>query len=88
MSNASNINVNERQPEPCVMADYISRVELAKQLQVTHRTLELWAHRRKGPRPVLIGRRSFYHVRDVAQWLDAQHKAATQVEPRSRRVAG
>lgn len=76
----SNINA------PVVMGDYIDRPNLARQLGITHRTLELWAHRRKGPRPVLIGRKSFYHVEDVAQWLEAQRRAADP-EPRKRRAA-
>ena len=85
MENAQNAKANET---PFVMADYIDRPSFANQLGIKKRTLELWAHQRKGPRPILIGGRSFYHVDDVQEWLDAQRKAAMQNEPRSRRVAG
>ncbi|QOY63569.1 helix-turn-helix domain-containing protein [Lysobacter sp. H21R4] len=72
-------------PRP-VMEDYLTRQELADQMGLTFRTLELWAHRRKGPPVIIIGRRAHYHRDDIAAWLEEQRKPS-KATPRTRRVS-
>ena len=55
-----------------ILADYITRAELAKQLRVTTRTLDKWSWLRQGPRKIKIGSRCYYHRQDVLDWLNSQ----------------
>jgi len=43
--------------------------QLAKQLNVTTRTLQRWELQRTGPIRVVIGRQVFYRVTTVEAWL-------------------
>lgn len=81
---------NETQPQAYaprpIMGDYLSRQELADELGLTFRTLELWAHGRKGPPVVIIGRKAHYHRDDIAAWLEAQ-RTPRKTAPRARRAS-
>jgi len=60
---------------PTILADYITREQLAKELKVTTRTLDKWAWLRSGPKKIKIGARCYYKRQDVLAWLDAQGDA-------------
>jgi hypothetical protein len=64
-----------------VLADYLSRAELATQLGKTERTLARWAELRVGPPITNIGRQPRYQIDSVRAWLKAQERPM----PRSRR---
>lgn len=61
-----------------LLSDYITREQLAKELNLTPRTLDKWAWQRRGPAKVKIGNRCYYKRSAVAEWLESQasHKEA------------
>ncbi|WP_201312900.1 helix-turn-helix domain-containing protein [Dyella sp. EPa41] len=65
-------------PSVPVLADYVSREELAKELKVTTRTLDKWAWLRNGPVKIKIGSRCYYHRADVNAWIEAQRHRAQE----------
>lgn len=54
-----------------LMADYLSRDQLAKELRISVRTLNKWAVLRCGPPKVRIGSRCFYRRDAVRAWIEA-----------------
>lgn len=54
-----------------LLADYLTREQLAEELKVTTRTLDKWEWLRCGPRKVKIGARVYYKRSDVAAWIEA-----------------
>ncbi len=57
-----------------VLAEYISRDELAHQLDSCPRTLDRWDSLKIGPPRTIIGRRVLYRRQAVAEWLRAQEE--------------
>jgi excisionase family DNA binding protein len=49
-----------------------TRTEVAEYLGVPTATVNMWAHRGKGPKYVRIGRHARYRWADVEAWLDQQ----------------
>ena len=39
---------------------------------ISYRTAEIWAHQGKGPKVTRIGKRAFYHVDDIAAFVESQ----------------
>lgn len=86
---------NEIQPEPPIdtstpetnlLNGWMSRAELAEELGVCVDTLMRWERRRYGPKCVKAGRKALYKRSTVLAWLDAQEKAAPEIEaPRGKR---
>jgi excisionase family DNA binding protein len=52
----------------------VSRQEVADFLGIPAATLTQWAHNRKGPKYVRIGRHARYAWADVRQWLAEQEQ--------------
>lgn len=73
-------------PLKTALRDFVWRAQLAEELGVTVRTLELWAHKRKGPPVTIVGGRACYHREDVATWLDSLRNRDDRA-PRRRKVA-
>jgi len=65
-----------------ILADWISRNELARELGITTDTLGRWAAQRKGPAYVKAGRKIFYRRDVVRAWL--QSKEVQPVKPARR----
>jgi len=65
-----------------ILADWISRNELARELGITTDTLGRWAAQRKGPAYVKAGRKIFYRRDVVRAWL--QSKEVRPVKPARR----
>ena len=63
-----------------VLAEYISRDELAEELDRCPRTLDRWDSLKIGPPRTIIGRRVLYRRQAVAEWLRSQEEPP----PRSR----
>jgi hypothetical protein len=54
-----------------ILDGYLDRVECAKQLDVTVRTLERWESLREGPPITKIGRKSVYSIASLRKWLES-----------------
>lgn len=64
------------QDEPLnLLADWISREQLARELGLTCDTLSRWEARQIGPSCTRIGRKVFYRRDTVRAWLLAQEAA-------------
>lgn len=57
-----------------ILSDYLSRDDLARQLNRTIRTLERWESLRIGPPITRIGKTPMYHVESVREWLRNQEQ--------------
>ena len=57
-----------------VLAEYMTRDELAKQLDRCARTLDRWSSLNLGPPRTILGRRVLYRRQAVAEWLRAQEE--------------
>ena len=67
-----------------ILADWISRRDLACELGLTEDTLRRWEDRRIGPVCVRAGRRVYYRRTTVQDWLVAQ-EVAKQARGRGHR---
>lgn len=70
------------QPPPSerVLAGLIGEAALADQLNVSIRSLREWRRQRKGPASTLLGRRIYYRITTVQDWLLARERKS----PRER----
>ncbi|MCE8514897.1 MULTISPECIES: AlpA family transcriptional regulator [Ruegeria] len=69
---------------PDLLADWISREQLARALSLTTDTLSRWEARRKGPPCTRIGRKVFYRRAAVQDWIRAQEQAHPVRKSRGR----
>ena len=68
-----------------VLAGWISRNELARELGITTDTLGRWAAQRKGPAYVKAGRKIFYRRDVVRAWLQSEEVQPVKPARRGRR---
>jgi hypothetical protein len=61
-----------------VLADYVTREQLARELRVTTKTLDRWSWLSHGPVKIKVGSRVYYHRADVRAWLDSQRLRAQE----------
>lgn len=59
---------------PDVLAGFLTREELARQIGRTTRTLERWESARTGPPITRIGKTPLYNFESVRAWLAAQEQ--------------
>lgn len=57
-----------------ILDNLLTRQEFCEQYGFNYRTVEGWAHRGEGPRCTRLGGRVYYHVDDIAEWVEAQRK--------------
>ncbi|MBW6496065.1 MAG: helix-turn-helix domain-containing protein [Burkholderiaceae bacterium] len=75
----------EATPEPLdLLADWISREQLAQALGLKSDTLARWEARREGPPCTRLGRKTFYRRASVQAWLCAQEQAHPVRKSRGR----
>jgi len=67
-----------------LLADWISREELARALRLKSDTLARWEARREGPPCTRIGRKTFYRRAAILEWIRAQEQAQPVRKPRGR----
>ena len=67
------------QSDPAVLAGFLRRDELAKQLGLSPRTIDRWHALREGPPRVNVGRTILYNVQSVREWLQSKERIATPV---------
>lgn len=60
------------QVAPLVKLDYLEPAELARELDVSERTIHRWHVLRIGPPRVAIGRKILYRRASVIEWLESQ----------------
>lgn len=61
-----------RDPTRTLLGGWISRTDLAQELEVTEATLRRWATERWGPPCIRAGRKVFYRRSAVVEWLEDQ----------------
>ena len=85
MRQAETTPTDPRQAPPGpVLAGWISRADLARELGLSEDTLRRWEGRRIGPACVRAGRRVYYRRAAVEDWLTAQ-ETTRQAGRRARR---
>jgi hypothetical protein len=67
-----------------ILADYLSRPELAQRLGKDERTLARWEVQRTGPPLTRIGHKPYYRIESVRAWLKSLEQ--TMVRERRRKV--
>lgn len=60
--------------KPGLLDDWMTRVELALELDLSVDTLARWETRRTGPTCIRIGRKVFYRRGAVQEWLCEQER--------------
>jgi hypothetical protein len=77
----------EPAPLPTVLDNYLTPAELAKELDVSERTVHRWHAGRRGPPRILLGRKPYYKRASVAAWIEKQERdPAAPAEGRRRRA--
>lgn len=66
-------------PDLEILAEYVRKFELAREFQVSERTIERWVRLRILPAPLKLGRTSLFHLPSVRKHLERQ------LEPRRPR---
>ncbi len=66
LQNPENKRTNE---DFLLLAGYLKHKDLAKELEVSERTIARWHHFREGPPRVEIGRKVYYRKESVKAWI-------------------
>ena len=74
----------DRDTSRALLSGWISRANLAQELEVTEGTLRRWTLERWGPPCIRAGRKIYYRRSAVIEWLEDQEAADLR---RARRVA-
>jgi hypothetical protein len=76
-SRTQNVKLQNSSAGECngsILAGYIALEQLARELGVSERTLARWHAMRLGPPRVTIGRRPYYRLISVAEWIALQEE--------------
>ena len=68
-----------------LLADWISREDLAEELMVKPDTLARWEAKREGPPCMRIGRKVYYRQSSVRDWLLSREQSQPKRKGRGRR---
>lgn len=68
-----------------LLADWISREQLAGELGLTRDTLARWEARQLGPPCTRIGRKVYYRRASVEAWINAQEQSRPAARTRRAR---
>lgn len=52
-----------------LLDDYLTREQLAEEIDKSVRTIDRWYLERTGPAVTIIGNRRLYHIDDVKAWI-------------------
>ena len=72
---------------PQLLDDYLTRGELAAELDMCVRTLDRWHAMRRGPPRVTLGRLPLYRRAAVTAWIEKQERDPAAVSITKRRRA-
>lgn len=75
----------KRDASRSLLSGWISRADLAQELEVTEATLRRWASERWGPPCIRAGRKIFYRRSAVVEWLEDQEAVGLRRARRSAR---
>jgi hypothetical protein len=64
-----------KDPSRALLTGWISRSDLAQELEVTEGTLRRWTAERRGPPCIRAGRKIYYRRSVVVEWLEDQEAA-------------
>ena len=78
-------SIQSTQTAPIIRLDYLEPAELARELDVSERTIHRWHVMRIGPPRVTIGRTVLYRRESVRQWLESREES--QSRKTGRRLA-
>jgi predicted DNA-binding transcriptional regulator AlpA len=67
-----------------LLEDYLGKEELAKELDISERTLDRLETRRVGPPRTVIGRTILYRKEAVRDWLKSRERQRNQPQPRRK----
>lgn len=89
----SDLELAERLDDDSVkpmLSDWMTRAELAAELDLTTETLSRWDARRVGPAPTRVGRKVLYRRETVRAWLleQEQDRNTTAKRAAPRRAGG
>jgi predicted site-specific integrase-resolvase len=59
-----------------IFTKLLNRQQLCDAVGISYRTAEMWAHQGRGPKVTRIGKRAFYHVDDIAAFVESQRSKA------------
>lgn len=60
--------------KPTALDNLLTRREFCDQYKISYATAEKLAHKGQGPRVTRLGRKAYYHVDDIAAWVEAARK--------------
>ena len=72
---------------PALLDDYITESELAGELGIKPRTLQLWRLNHRGPAPTTIAKKIFYRRSTVSRWLEDQERKPSGAGERNKIVS-
>ena len=70
-----------------ILAEFLTREELASELRRSPRTLDRWEVLGMGPARTLVGRQVLYRRSSVQRWLAAQERSANETSRKCDRRA-
>lgn len=70
---------------PILLTGWMTRAEVAEQLQVSVSTLQRWECQRVGPPLVRLGRRVYYRAEAFREWLIGRERKAEPAHRGGRR---
>ena len=82
MSELQNPETKPTSEDFLLLAGYLKPKDLAKELDVSERTIARWHHFREGPPRVEIGRKVYYRKESVLAWI----ASCEHPEPRAGRA--
>lgn len=82
MSELQNLEAKRTNEDFLLLAGYLKPKDLAKELEVSERTIARWHHFREGPPRVEIGRKVYYRKETVMAWI----ASCEHPEPRAGRT--
>jgi predicted DNA-binding transcriptional regulator AlpA len=62
-----------------ILEGFLRREELAKQLNLSPRTIDRWQASREGPPRVHVGRTILYNVQSVREWLQSRERVRSAI---------
>lgn len=68
-----------------LLADFLTPIDLARQLGISPRTLARWNAQRIGPPRCKVGRLTLYRVEAVRSWMIEQERGQAPNDRRRRR---
>lgn len=58
--------------------ELLTEKDVARSLKISHRTLQVWRRRKKGPPFISVGGAVRYLVEDLQNWVQSQRNARTR----------